>query len=245
MFAIPGKLAVVPSEHFHKPHLHTVLADMTALTKTFAHSAHKPIEPLAAMRSVRATLSRPSHAKPQSHSHTLSIRSPALSSRRLRVSGSSSRRSPALLPAPILLSLRCAIVLVVLWFEYLTFWSHARVSCPGFDDSPALKGRIWDPSLGLNGGWTANTQWQDATRGVQGQGYHVLVVADPQLLDMRAYPDRSALVRWLGVKFTDLYARKSWRQVRKIQGRDGRGIDAVVWLGDLLDEGRKAEDPHE
>lgn len=133
--------------------------------------------------------------------------------------------------------MQACIVLLVIWLEYGTFWSHASITCHGFDDSPTLKGRTWDPALGLTGGWTADPRWKRAGA----QGHHVLVAADPQLLDMRAYPERHWLVRWLGVQFTDLYARKSWYSVtRNVRGRDGRGIHAVVWLGDLLDEGRKA-----
>lgn len=201
------------------------------------------------MRSVRASLTRPGS---RGHAQRPSIRSPAFLSRPDRSSLSSRDGSNnallLLLPPRQLLSLRLAIVILVLWLEYWTFWAHASISCPGFDDSPLLKGRVWDPALGLTGGWTADSRWKDAAaaaKGSQGstsvRGFHVLVVADPQLLDMRAYPDRSWIVRWLGVQFTDLYARKSWSSVRKnVCGQDGRGIDAVVWLGDLLDEGRKA-----
>ena len=192
------------------------------------------------MRSVRAPLSRPGA---RGHAQKPSIRSPAF----LRPPARASRSAEgASLPPRFLFIVRLVIVALVLWLEYFTFWSHARISCPGFDDSPLVKGRVWDPALGLTGGWKADSSWKDLAAAnpsnpTSARGFHVLVVADPQLLDMRAYPDRSALVRWLGMQFTDLYARKSWRSVRRnVRGLDGRGIDAVVWLGDLLDEGRKA-----
>jgi ethanolamine phosphate phosphodiesterase len=79
---------------------------------------------------------------------------------------------------------------------------------------------------------------------VGAQPWHVLVVADPQLLDMRSYPGRNWLARWLGVKFTDNYARKAWRFVKGSRGKDGP-LDSVVWLGDLLDSGVESVDRKE
>lgn len=72
----------------------------------------------------------------------------------------------------------------------------------------------------------------------------MLIVADPQLLDMRSYPGRNWLARWLGVQFTDAYARKAWRFVRRSEGKNGK-LDSVVWLGDLLDSGVDSVDRKE
>lgn len=67
---------------------------------------------------------------------------------------------------------------------------------------------------------------QDAVR--------LLVGADPQLIDYAtSYPQRNALLRWLTVVLTDVYAKKSWRWA-VYESKP----DAIVWLGDLLDAGR-------
>lgn len=146
------------------------------------------------------------------------------------------RRGAPPLPRALLQSLRVLIVLLVLWCEYGTFYSHARWCT--FDDSPSAKGRVWDPSIGQSGGWRADTSWVGA------QPWHVLIVADPQLLDMRSYPGRNWLARKLGVWFTDAYARKAWRFVRRTEGKSGK-LDSVVWLGDLLDSGVDSVDRKE
>ncbi|GAA5964234.1 hypothetical protein JCM21900_002876 [Sporobolomyces salmonicolor] len=167
--------------------------------------------------------------------------------------GLAPRRKRALtppLPRPLLHLVRALIVALVLWFEYGTFYASARFGC-GFDDSPSTKGRVWDGSLALSetrGGWRTDERWREAARAGrrEGQPFHVLVVADPQLLDMRSYPGRNWALRWLGVKVTDMYARKSWRFVsRKSRGKGGGGVDAVVWLGDLLDSGVEMVDRRE
>lgn len=76
--------------------------------------------------------------------------------------------------------------------------------------------------------------------------FRVLVVADPQLLDMRSYPGRSFLLRALGLVVTDAYARKSWKAVtRALSSSKGPGIDGVVFLGDLLDSGIDSMDSNE
>lgn len=63
---------------------------------------------------------------------------------------------------------------------------------------------------------------------------------------MRSYPGRNPLLKWLGIKITDLYARKSWRAVSRLsRGKSGGRVDAVVWLGDLLDSGTEMVDRKE
>jgi hypothetical protein len=163
----------------------------------------------------------------------------------------------------LLLLLRALLVLLVLWAEILSFRVAASWSC-GFDDSPSVKGRVWDgsipppppPSSGKSSsfssassrGWTADDRWKLAAEAHRPEGipFHVLVVADPQLLDMRSYPGRNLFFKWLGVKMTDLYARKSWRAVSRLsRGKSGGRVDAVVWLGDLLDSGTEMVDKKE
>lgn len=62
---------------------------------------------------------------------------------------------------------------------------------------------------------------------------HMLVVADPQILDLQSYPDRSAWLQWVSQAMTDLNMRKSgWAVWRKLRP------DVVVFLGDMMDRGR-------
>ncbi|BGO89273.1 hypothetical protein NBRC10512_003911 [Rhodotorula toruloides] len=174
-------------------------------------------------------------------------------------------RSPSLLPRPLprrrrtltpplppalILALRILLVALVLWSEILAFRVAATWQC-GFDDSPSVKGRVWDgtvdPSSSRSRGWTPDVRWRDAARShdARGKPFHVLILTDPQLLDMRSYPSRNWVLRWLGVKMTDLYARKSWKAVTRSRGKGGGGVDAVVWLGDLLDSGTEMVDRKE
>lgn len=154
-----------------------------------------------------------------------SIRPPALSRPLTR------KRHPTIpLSRYLVYALRLAISLLVIHYEYLTFYSHAQ-SCQ-WDDSPTfstLGGKrlsLKDEAGGSGGG------------GYEGvQPFHSLVLADPQLLDMRSYPGRSWVGRKVGIWLTDSYARKSWYFVIGSKGTAGRGVDGVVWMGDLLDSG--------
>ncbi|GAA5892964.1 hypothetical protein JCM8208_004137 [Rhodotorula glutinis] len=172
------------------------------------------------------------------------IRKPSLASVPRR------RRTTLTAPLPrlVLNLVRALVVLVVLWSEHLSFRFTASYSC-SFDDTPSTKGRVWDGTLALgaggasstsSGGWTADSRWRDALAHGDRRGapFHVLVVADPQLLDMQSYPGRNWALRWLGVRISDAYARKAWTVVTRLsRGKSGGGVDAVVWLGDLLDSG--------
>lgn len=61
---------------------------------------------------------------------------------------------------------------------------------------------------------------------------HVLLVADPQILDRRSYPDRPPWLVRLSQFIVDLNIRKSWRAARR------RRPDSVVFIGDMMDNGR-------
>ncbi|KAJ7188096.1 Metallo-dependent phosphatase-like protein [Mycena filopes] len=63
---------------------------------------------------------------------------------------------------------------------------------------------------------------------------HVLLVADPQILDHRSYPDRAPLLTWISQLLVDLNLRKSWRAALRTRP------DVVVFLGDMMDGGRFA-----
>lgn len=147
------------------------------------------------------------------------IRKPSL----LRLRRSRSSLSSLSLSPTTQLTLRIAVVALVTYYELITFYSHAR-ACR-FNDTPSLEPRLFDP---------ASLDWVDDSRFVGVEPFHALVVADPQLIDMRSYPGRGWLLRWLGVRITDGYARKAWKAVSRSRGPMGN-IDGVVWLGDLLD----------
>ncbi|KAG7446241.1 Metallo-dependent phosphatase [Guyanagaster necrorhizus] len=102
-------------------------------------------------------------------------------------------------------ALRALWILTILWFEFGTFYY--------------VVGRCSWPDV-------------DVVAGPKDSAKHVLIVADPQILDHRSYPGRSALLTFLSRLFTDLNLRKSWRAVAT------KKPDAVVFLGDMMDGGR-------
>lgn len=61
---------------------------------------------------------------------------------------------------------------------------------------------------------------------------HVLLVADPQILDMNSYPGRHPALQWLSQVIVDLNLRKNWRAAMRSRP------DKIVFLGDMLDNGR-------
>ncbi|KAI0633365.1 Metallo-dependent phosphatase-like protein [Trametes polyzona] len=99
--------------------------------------------------------------------------------------------------------LRLSWLLVLCWYEIGTFYHHTA-SCPWPDEALA----------------SANT------------ADHVLLIADPQILDHRSYPDRPAWLMRLSQFIVDLNIRKSWRATLR------RHPDSVVFLGDMMDNGR-------
>lgn len=63
---------------------------------------------------------------------------------------------------------------------------------------------------------------------------HVLVLADPQILDSQSYPGRHPLLLWLTRVLVDGYLRKSWNAAMRLKP------DMVIFLGDMMDGGRYA-----
>jgi len=61
---------------------------------------------------------------------------------------------------------------------------------------------------------------------------HVLLVADPQIVDLHSYPSRGPVLSYMTRVLVDLNLRKSWRVA--LQKRP----DAIVFLGDMMDNGR-------
>jgi len=119
--------------------------------------------------------------------------------------------------------LRWAGVLIVLWNERLSFLLSS-LRCIPSDHASTSK--------------DANP-----TRGVQRM--MITILADPQLIDRDSYENLNNLplglhkivygiVRWAA----NTYVRKAFQAVVRTQGR--AQSDSVIWLGDLLDGGRRA-----
>ena len=68
---------------------------------------------------------------------------------------------------------------------------------------------------------------------IQGSGKatHILLVADPQILDDRSYPERSSLLRTVSRIFVDMNLRKAWRVAKR------KRPHAIIFLGDMMDSG--------
>uniref|UniRef100_A0A0W0FH69 UTP--glucose-1-phosphate uridylyltransferase n=1 Tax=Moniliophthora roreri TaxID=221103 RepID=A0A0W0FH69_MONRR len=99
--------------------------------------------------------------------------------------------------------LRLLWVLVIVWYELVVF-HKASSAC----------------------------SWPDASFPKKSRPTHVLLVADPQIIDQRSYPDRNFILNWLTRFIVDLNLRKNWRAALRSQP------DAVFFLGDMMDGGR-------
>ena len=64
--------------------------------------------------------------------------------------------------------------------------------------------------------------------------HHVVLVADPQLVDPHTYPGRPWPLSSLTMSYTDLYMRKSFQRITQTLSPD-----SVFFLGDLFDGGRE------
>ncbi|TFK94574.1 Metallo-dependent phosphatase [Polyporus arcularius HHB13444] len=85
---------------------------------------------------------------------------------------------------------------------------------------------------------TASCPWPDEAFATRDHSphvpTHVLVVADPQIPDTHSYPDRPPWLQRLSQFIIDLNIRKSWRAALR------RHPHAVIFLGDMMDNGRYA-----
>ncbi|KAG6842150.1 hypothetical protein C0991_001643 [Blastosporella zonata] len=104
--------------------------------------------------------------------------------------------------------LRIFWVIITLWYELGVFF-HSVSSCD------------W-PDAAL----------QSSSPHAAGTPSHVLLVADPQILDHRSYPERGQFLTYLSRLVVDLNLRKNWwAALRKTP-------DVVIFLGDMMDGGR-------
>ncbi|KAF7361777.1 Metallo-dependent phosphatase [Mycena venus] len=111
---------------------------------------------------------------------------------------------------PVLDGLKLLWTVLALWYEHATFiYSVHRCSWPDSEIQARTDASVQKPT-------------------------HVLLVADPQILDHRSYPDRSPLLTYISQLLVDLNLRKSWRAALRMRP------DVVVFLGDMMDGGRFA-----
>ncbi|CAE6419461.1 unnamed protein product, partial [Rhizoctonia solani] len=64
------------------------------------------------------------------------------------------------------------------------------------------------------------------------QPTHVMLIADPQIIDHRSYPGRPEWAKTLTQFVVDSNLRKSWRAAKRLSP------DIVIFLGDMMDGGR-------
>ncbi|TFK44843.1 Metallo-dependent phosphatase-like protein [Crucibulum laeve] len=109
-------------------------------------------------------------------------------------------------------NLRALWVLLILWYELGIFIYSVDRGCS------------WpDASFYSQNSPSANTDVQP---------YHILLVADPQILDHRSYPHRWAILTYLSRVFTDLNLLKNWKSALRTNP------DAIIFLGDMMDGAR-------
>ncbi|KAJ3777891.1 Metallo-dependent phosphatase-like protein [Lentinula raphanica] len=102
----------------------------------------------------------------------------------------------------VIVCLRALWVCVTLWYEYAVF-RYSAGKCT----------------------------WADMDTSLQDQK-HVLLVADPQIIDHHSYPGRPALLKYLSQLIVDLNLRKNWQAALR------SAPDVVFFLGDYMDSGR-------
>jgi hypothetical protein len=118
--------------------------------------------------------------------------------------------------------LRVLWLFVIVFYEYGIFLTSA-IKCDWPDDN-ILSLHHLDDQLGLS---HHNGEGDAISR-----PYHVLLVADPQVVDRHSYPSRSTWLSYLTRTVVDLNLRKNW------QAALHKKPDLVVFLGDAMDNGR-------
>ncbi|EJD03085.1 Metallo-dependent phosphatase, partial [Fomitiporia mediterranea MF3/22] len=120
--------------------------------------------------------------------------------------------------------LRITWIAAVAWYELgIFFWSVGRCQWPD-------KAFVYDSAVG--------TKSEPAS-----QLAHGLLVADPQVLDLHSYPERGRILGLLSQVVVDLNMRKGWWAVKRLLLRENDEVDkhdAIVFLGDMMDNGRNA-----
>ncbi|KAG5648554.1 hypothetical protein DXG03_003165 [Asterophora parasitica] len=116
--------------------------------------------------------------------------------------------------------LRVFWIVITVWYELGVFFSSVR-RCTWPD--------------------TAFSEVSDSPFQRDDAPFHVLLIADPQILDHRSYPERGPYLTYLTRLVVDLNLRKNWRAALR------KKPDAVIFLGDMMDGGRfdMSEDEYE
>jgi hypothetical protein len=124
--------------------------------------------------------------------------------------------------------LRLFWVAAVLWFEVGTFlWS--LLGCRWPDKTLSVS------ALNSLNGPTSRSELQS-----KAYSKHILLVADPQVLDDRSYPGRPQWLMNLTRYIVDFNLRKSWNAVFM-----RFNPHVVIFMGDMMDNGRSNVDEHE
>ncbi|CAE6478019.1 unnamed protein product [Rhizoctonia solani] len=76
--------------------------------------------------------------------------------------------------------------------------------------------------------------WPDSSikTGRRPQPTHVMLIADPQVIDHRSYPGRPTWLKVLTQFIVDSNLRKSWKAAKRLSP------DIIIFLGDMMDGGR-------
>lgn len=109
-------------------------------------------------------------------------------------------------------------ILLVLFWAFVLWWGETAV----FDRQ--VSKCAWN-------------NWEEWPQGAD--PYHVLLVADPQLVDPHTYPGRPWPLSSLTVAYTDSYMRKNFQHLTGTLAPD-----SLMFLGDLFDGGREWSPPN-
>lgn len=94
---------------------------------------------------------------------------------------------------------------------------------------------VWWGERGIFKSAVAQCEWQNWERWpTEAAPHHVLLIADPQLVDPHTYPGRPWPLSSLTIYYTDLYLRRAYHGLQySLQP------DSTLFLGDLFDGGRE------
>jgi hypothetical protein len=134
---------------------------------------------------------------------------------------------------------RLVSVAVVIWYERLAF-TLASLQCNS--EAPWLSASSVISSFHRH--HSSSTSYPAAHLSKEGASFQLTILSDPQLIDSHTYTWVDQLIfpfsnfiqyilRWA----SDTYAQKSFTAVVRQSGR--AKSNAVIWLGDLLDGGRR------
>jgi ethanolamine phosphate phosphodiesterase len=94
---------------------------------------------------------------------------------------------------------------------------------------------VWWGERGIFHSAVAQCDWSNWERWVEtAEPHHVLLVADPQLVDPHTYPDRPWPLSSLTILYTDLYLKRAYYNLQH-----ALVPDSTLFLGDLFDGGRE------